>query len=350
VLTDLVSLLNLVPSIGALEVTTSVETENRALSKVVEGYVNPLTKTPLITDSRGNLCELGSTRKILYENHDGIYDFTSKNNKNQEKEYYNGHYRTDSLKPLSIEACQGVWQKEPGFEQLLTSMGDISGRKILLVGEGVSLKELYFLWLGAQCVYTDLSIEAIKYVKAVFDRSELKRCGLDKIEFHAVDVYQPPFSDECFDIIYGCACVHHIENLDKLFAEISRCLKPGGICRFMDHAYSPLWQFLKNSVLKPLQMYAHRKRGISPADLAATKRGGYAREELEQLKKTHGFSEMLYWRVGFFEHLLQRGTSKLGGRCLRKLKPLMRALDTFLDRVACFVQKHGIVLVWGFTK
>lgn len=78
--------------------------------------------------------------------------------------------------------------------------------------------------------------------------------------------------------------------------------------------------------------------------------GGYKYEELKHIKEAFGFGEMLYLRVGFFEHLLQRGTCKLGGLHLRRLKPLLRALDGFLDRVARLVQKHGIVLVWGFTK
>jgi ubiquinone/menaquinone biosynthesis C-methylase UbiE len=320
------------------------------LFELIEKYVNPLTKAPLVRDSRGNLFERGNTRKMLYRDDEGTYDFTSKDNKSGEREYYDEHYERNSFETLSTQACRKMWQTWPGFEELLVSMGDISSRKILLLGNGVSLKELYFLHLGAECVYTDLSIEAIQHAKVTFTRSELKQCGLDRIEFHAVDACELPFPNESFDIIYGCSIVHHIETLDKLFTEVARCLKPGGICRFMDHAYSPFWQFLKTTVLKPLQIYAHGKHGISPADLVATKRGGYTREDIEQIRKTHGFKEMLYLRVAFLEQLLQRGTSKLGGRGLRKLKPLMRALDTFLDNIASLVQRHGIVLIWGFTK
>jgi len=318
--------------------------------KVIERYVDPVTKVELVADRRGNLCEPGDTGNILYENQDGIYDFTSKDNRNMEKEYYDDHYRRASLKTLSIEACRRIWGTWPGFEEVLTSMSDISGRRILLLGNGTSLKELYFLSLGARCVYTDLSVEAVKHVKEVFDQSELKRSGFDKIEFDVIDVCYLPFLDESFDIIYGFDLVHHVENFDKLFSEVNRCLKPGGICRFVDSTYSPLWQCLKNTVLKPLQIYAHRKNGISPADEIATERGGYKREEIQKIKDTHGFKEILYQRVAFFDYLLWRGTSKLGGRFLRKFKPLMRALDRFLDKVAGLVQKHGIVLVWGFTK
>lgn len=320
------------------------------LSKVIKEYVDPLTKVPLYCEQNGDLYEAETPHHIAYENRDGTYDFVVNRDESDERQYYDNLYSKDKQRIWSIEDFKRAWHEEPGFEQLLRSMGDISEKKILLLGNGISLKELYFLQLRARCVYTDLSVDAVKYVKAIFEQSELKRCGFDQIEFHAVDACHLPFQNESFDIIYGCAFIHHIENLDRLFSEIKRCLKPGGKCRFMDHAYSPLWQLLKNTLLKPVQLYAHKKHGISPADLVATKRGGYTREELERLKKTCGFSEMLCWRVAFFEHLLQRGTLKLGGQCLRKLKPFMRALDVFGDKVASLIQRHGIVLVWGFTK
>lgn len=311
----------------------------------IDRYVHPVTKVPLIRDINGNLCERDNTKNVLYRNDSGTYDFVSKEQNTQERDYYEKSYRRKTTKPLSIKDCRNLWGTGSGFGNLYMSMGDVSGKKILLLGNGVSTKEFYFLSLGAMCVYTDLSVEAVKYMKTIFDESEFKKSGFDNIEFHAVDSCQMPFPDESFDIIYGCAFVHHIKNIDMLFSEVARCLRPGGICRFMDHAYSPLWQRLKNTVLKPLQIYSHRKHGISPADLAATKRGGYKYEELKHIKEAYEFREMLYLRMSFFEYLLQRGTSKLGGRFLRKLKPLMRAVDTFLDKVANLVQKHGIVLV-----
>jgi SAM-dependent methyltransferase len=316
---------------------------------VLDKYVNPITKAPLIKDINGRLCDRGNPENILYEDINGSYDFVSKNSTLEEREYFDDFYGKNSPKPVSIETCQKAWESEPGFKQLLASLGDISGKKILLLGNGSSLKELYFLHLGARCVYTDLSIKAVSYVKKAFSLSELRQY-VGNIEFHAADACQLPFPDNSFDIIYGCAFVHHLADLDAFFLEIYRCLKKGGICRFLDHAYSPLWQWLKGTVLKPVQIYTHKKFGISPADVISTKRGGYTRDELERIRKTCGFTKMLYLRVAFFEQLLQRGTLKLGGRFLRKLKPLMRVLDSLLDKSVCFVQKQGIVLVWGFTK
>lgn len=319
-------------------------------SRIVENFIHPRTKTPLIKDVKNNLCEQDNPENIIFVNDNDIYNFVGQQSDDVERDQYDNFYSSADDRILSKEDFIKMWQLFPGFKYLFESLGDISGKKMLVLGNGKSLKEFYFLQLGAKCVYTDLSIEAVKHMATIFEKSELNRNGYDTIEFHAIDACKLPFPDNSFDIIYGSAFVHHIENLDVFFREVSRCLKPGGICRFMDHAYSPLWQTLKKTVLKPLQKYSHRKHGISPADLVATMRGGYKQEELDIIKDAHNFKDALYLKVAFFELLLQRGTLKFGGLWLRKLRPFFRILDKFLDNIFGLVQKHGIELIWGFTK
>jgi len=303
-----------------------------------------------VRDDKGNLHELHKN-SVAFRSTDGTtYDFVSAGTSGEERQFFDKTYKEASARPISIEMCEELWFREPGFGELLESLGDVSGKRILLLGNGVSLKEFYFLKMGAICVWTDLSIQAIRHIKEEFAQSEFHRVNLQDIEFHAVDACHLPFANETFDIIYGCAFVHHIENLEALFNEIARCLKPGGICRFLDHAYSPMWQFAKKTFLRPLQRYTHRKCGISPADEIATERGGYTRSEIEQIKEKFKFKEMLFLKVGFFEQLLQRGTCKLGGRYLRRFKPVLREMDRFLDKTMGLVRKHGIGLVWGFSK
>jgi len=314
------------------------------------GYIHPLTKTPLVRDDAGNLCDLNKNSVVFHSTDGTTYDFVSAGTSKEERQFFDRAYKAAFTRPISIKMCEELWSREPGFGELLESLGDVSGKRILLLGNGVSLKEFYFLKLGGICVWTDLSIQAIRHIKEKFAQSEFYQADLQDVEFHAVDACHLPFANETFDVIYGCAFVHHIEDLEGLFAEVARCLKPGGICRFLDHAYSPLWQFLKKTMLKPLQLYTHRKHGISPADEIATERGGYARSEIERIKEKFNFKEMLFLKVGFLEQLLQRGTCKLGGRFLRRFKPALRVIDRFLDKTTGLVRKHGIVLVWGFTK
>ena len=132
--------------------------------------------------------------------------------------------------------------------------GEIGDKKILLVGNGESYDEFYFLMLGAKIVLTDLSIEAVKHMRKEFAASNLYEAYCDKIEFHAVDASNLPFQDGEFDIIYGSAFTHHLEHLDPFISEVCRCLKIGGICRFIDEADSPLWRsLLKGTILIPIK-------------------------------------------------------------------------------------------------
>ncbi|HKQ54154.1 MAG TPA: class I SAM-dependent methyltransferase [Pyrinomonadaceae bacterium] len=40
-----------------------------------------------------------------------------------------------------------------------------------------------------------------------------------------------PFADECFDLVICMDVLEHVADPEKLVAEISRCLKPGGLCQ-----------------------------------------------------------------------------------------------------------------------
>ena len=101
-----------------------------------------------------------------------------------------------------------------------------------------------------------------------------------RVKFSVVDALNLPLPNESVDLVYGYAFVHHLENLSKFFSEIQRVLKKEGEGIFMDDAYSPFWHFVKSTLLKPLQQYSHRRHGISPEDLRATKEGGFKRKVL----------------------------------------------------------------------
>ena len=321
-------------------------------------FVDPYTKQPLEPDGEGNLfCERDGER-VVYLNHDGAYDFVSPGARVEgEKHFYDEHYKAAGGHEFTLEVVRERWTEiaRPEAAVLLASLGDLSGKRILLLGNGMSIKELYFLHLGAEVVYTDISIEAVIRMQNLYRDSELRERGYDRIEFHAVDGLSLPFPDSSFDIIYGDAFVHHIEDLDSFFAEVSRCLRDGGMCRFLDGSYSPLWQAAKRSVLRPIQIYAHRKQGISPEDLRATMRGGYRKEELEPLMARHGFKSMVFRRFGFFHYITKRGLGKVIGwrrDVFGAAKPLLY-LAKYMDDAGEWTgltTPNTINLVWGFDK
>jgi ubiquinone/menaquinone biosynthesis C-methylase UbiE len=242
------------------------------------------------------------------------------------------------------------WQENSTYQLLYDAVGDVQQQTILLLGNGDSLKELLFAFEDARVVYTDVSLEPVLSAKKQFRRLTTSQPVDDRIQFHAVDALHLPFADGTFDVIYGCAFVHHLQDLDALFTEVYRCLKDDGRCVFLDDAYSPLWQLAKATVLRPLQAFVHWRTGISPEDKLATQRGGYRREELESLLARHAFGTLTYRRSAFCEHLLRRGFKKLLTESMgRPFVPAGRWLDTHVLGHS-WVDKHGFLLVWGYSK
>ena len=316
-------------------------------------FVHPDTKAELRSDVRGNLFDPSRPGVIVFAPKEGCYDFASSPwEAAGDRDFYDLRYESLSGEPrrLSVEELRAEWDAETGFQALLAAMGDVRGKKILLLGNGMSSKEFYFVAMGAKVVYTDLSISGVLRMKGLFSQSDLgKDCPKD-IEFHAVDALRLPFADETFDVVYGCAFAHHLEDLNPFLAETRRCLAPGGKCLFFDDAYCRVWHFAKGTILRPLQMLAHARSGISPEDKRATRKGGYRRSEIEELMATHRFRSMIYRRTSFFEYILGRGSDKF----FRRAKPLLartgRCLDKSLAGRTSFLSTQGIRLIWGFVK
>jgi SAM-dependent methyltransferase len=324
----------------------------------MRNFVDPYTKAPLQRDEGGDLFSEQDGRRVVYKNYAGVYDFVHPETRvGEEKHFYDGVYKEALDDRIRLEDLRKLWTDvlRPENSIMLGSLGDISGKRILLLGNGVSHKELYFMHLGAEIVFTDLSLEAVRHMQRLYGRSELKEMGYDRVEFHAVDAVHLPFPDASFDIIYGSAFVHHLEDLDSLFAEVSRCLKDGGICRFLDGAYSPVWQAAKHTVLKPIRMYVLSRRGVSPEDMRATTRGGYRKEELDRLMNKFGFKHLVFIRFSFFLYISTRAVGKIISyrksvfRVFWPLFRLMKLSDDFLYKTG-LLANNLTSLVWGFDK
>jgi SAM-dependent methyltransferase len=214
---------------------------------------------------------------------------------------------------------------------------------------------LYFVYLGALVVYTDLSFETVKSVRDVFSRSDLNRPGTGAIEFHAVDAMHLPFPSCSFDIIYGSAFVHHLEDTGPFFSEVHRCLRPNGFCRFFDQADSPLWDWLKRTVLRPAQLYSHWRYPRSPEDLNADSRGGFNKESLTRAMREHNFKELFFVRDWFLHAIVWRHFGKAVGwktDAMRKAAILFRitkGFDNLFSGTTC-MRQNRLMLIWGFTK
>ena len=321
---------------------------------MIATFVHPISKRPLIPDPEGNLMYAGQEQSVL-RHIDGCYNFTDfLEAHTQEQAHYDSHYH-HSHKPetgveLTKEYLKNLWDGNSSFNLLYETVGDIQGKDILLLGNGTSVKEFSFVMEGGDVVYTDLSVEAALFGKKCFENSALHHEAVGRVQFHTVDALHMPFADESFDLIYGCAVVHHIQELHPFFAEVYRCLKNGGKCIFLDDAESKWWNVAKKTILRPLQIISHRRTGISPEDKLATERGGYGKEELRHILTMQKFSDLTHKRTMFFEHLIRRGMMKLLHESLgRALVPLGRFVDNRLLGPR-FMKRNGLLLVWGAQK
>lgn len=64
-------------------------------------------------------------------------------------------------------------------------------------------------------------------VDIAIERSSSRK--LSNVTFQASSVYELPFQDEYFDVVFAHAIFEHIASPDTAFAEMRRVLKPGGI-------------------------------------------------------------------------------------------------------------------------
>ncbi len=321
-------------------------------------FINPYNGATLKSDCEGNLFYIDGMKMIVYKNYDGCYDFVSLDQETfYEKKHYDKEYSKRKLERLTTEAVKDEWNDEmtPRRKTFLKSLGDIAGKRILLLGNGNTSKEIYFQQLGANVVLSDLSIEVVKHKKREFELSELNKTGFSRIEFHAVDALHLPFADNSFDIIYGSAFVHHLDDVDKFLKGVYRCLNESGICKFLDQATSPTWSFLKKTVFLPFKLYSYRRNPRSPADIRADQKGGFSKDEFAFLMNKHGFRDMIFIREYFFFRIVNRHYGKLfhlDNKAMRRARPLfllMKWIDHYLSKTR-WMKRNALMLVWGFDK
>ena len=295
--------------------------------------------------------------KAEFQNYAGCIDFTVK--KSNDKEFYEKRYAGSSTyeaAKLDFEILKRMWfyPALPARKVFINELDikSLRNKCILLLGNGKSLKELYFLKLGAKVIYTDISLSAVADIKSKFDFDAYE----GKIVFHAVDACNIPLSNESIDIVIGYGFVHHLDDPDSFIRETYRVLKQGGKCLFGDAAYSSIWQSAKFSFLKPVVNYSHKRWGISPEDKKATQRGGYYKQEVENWRNKYNFSEMTFVRFGLLSYIFRRGTEKLFGynkfiELVREIViPVLFKIDNFIAKRSPSFYKISIDLVWGFKK
>lgn len=100
---------------------------------------------------------------------------------------------------------------------------DPSSMEALDIGCGGGFLAEEFAGLGCRVTGIDPSGPSLRTA-----RSHAAHSGLD-IKYLQAAGETLPFPDGCFDIVYCCDVLEHVDDVDRAIAETARVLKPGGV-------------------------------------------------------------------------------------------------------------------------
>lgn len=303
---------------------------------------------------------------------EGVLSFVTDPALRAESDHYDGEYAGAGLTPpVELEALGGLWRDNPWApfnETLLDAMGDLRGKTVLVLGNGVATKELYFLTQRPRTlVCSDLSAAAMRRVRDHYP-DLVER---DDVFFAAIDGQELPFADGSVSVVYGYAFVHHLPDLDRFLAEVARVLEPGGRAVFMDSSYSPLWQAAKHGPLNRLMHLGHTVQPISDEDQRYTLAGGFRSGDMACRAAEVGL-EAWFRPTGTIHYLAARLSQIFGpqldiarldrrtwalqpdGRHVlvigyRRILSALVRLDSWLEQFP-LARRNRMRLVWGINK
>jgi SAM-dependent methyltransferase len=115
------------------------------------------------------------------------------------------------------------------------SPADLRGKLILDVGCGMGrFAEVASRW-GGNVIAIDLSYA----VDAAYHNIGLR----DNVHIFQADIFQLPFREERFDIIYSIGVLHHTPDCEKAFRQLPKLLKPGGKIVIWVYGHMGPWEF-----------------------------------------------------------------------------------------------------------
>jgi len=80
-----------------------------------------------------------------------------------------------------------------------------------------------------QTVGIDLGAEQLDGARALARDLDVKN-----VDFRQADIFDLPFEDDSFDVVFSQAVLFHLSNPQKALAEIKRALRPGGLVALRD--------------------------------------------------------------------------------------------------------------------
>ncbi|MBL7074859.1 class I SAM-dependent methyltransferase [candidate division KSB1 bacterium] len=126
-------------------------------------------------------------------------------------------------------------------EQELKWLGNVSGKRVCVLGSGDNLAVFALAGLGGEVTSVDISQEQLNIAN-----KRASQLGLS-IAFVQADVIDlSPLDSKCFDVVYtGGHVAVWVSDLQKYYSEAARILKPRGL--FVVNEYHPFRRIWKES-------------------------------------------------------------------------------------------------------
>lgn len=108
--------------------------------------------------------------------------------------------------------------------------GDLTGKNVLCLASGGGQQSIGFALLGANCTVVDFSAEQLKK-----DETVAQKFG-QKIRTIKTDMRDlSMFEDAEFDVVYQPYSINYIPETTRVFNEVTRITKKGGVYHLMFH-------------------------------------------------------------------------------------------------------------------
>ncbi len=146
---------------------------------------------------------------------------------------YASHQGRDLVVPQAIRERYLSASGNPRFqlEHLFTLMGDLKGRRVLVVGCGDDSTTVLLALKGADVWAFDLSEEAVRLQRSMAEANGVA----GRVHLLVCAAEEFPFAAHSFDLIVGVAILHHIpDHLAALPPRLARALAPGGLALFVE--------------------------------------------------------------------------------------------------------------------
>jgi ubiquinone/menaquinone biosynthesis C-methylase UbiE len=113
-----------------------------------------------------------------------------------------------------------------------------SGRTVLDAGCGRGRVAIQAALMGASVTAVDVSAEMLAIAE------ETARSVGARVDFQLADLHHLPFADATFDLVFHLEILLHLEDPQRVLAEIGRVLKPHGMLVLTTNGQNPLARLL----------------------------------------------------------------------------------------------------------